>query len=495
MRWKFFLLAMAAAAMMSPAQAKLVVSKKATKNVDCEAGVCIANGHSAVLNVNDLESMLIASDVTLQSGSHAKDIQIDTALDWASTRRLTLDSFGAIDFERPVTVNGTGAVTLTTNDGGSIGALSFGAKGKLTFRDTSSSLIINGAAYVLAADIATLAADIEAQSSGNFALASDYDASPDGTYLYTPIDDLGGNFEGLGNTISHFKLIDTHTSNENTALFFSVSGSLSDLRLSKVKVKGTGRGLTAALVGDCFGTISNVEVDATVEGSFAIAVGGICGDLFGTMTGSHSSGSVTGERSGTHAGIVGGLVGYNGGSISRSYSTADVTGVKSWIAGGLVGESAATIDRSFATGAVRLDEGVRAGGLVGWGSSGSVTNSYATGFTGGNADVTVGGLIGANQSAVTNSYASGAVAAGSNSLVGGLIGNDTGTSDLTDTYWDITTSGQSHGVGNNTAYPGVTGLTTEQFQAGLPAGFDPQIWAENPSINGGLPYLLSNPQD
>ena len=85
------------------------------------------------------------------------------------------------------------------------------------------------------------------------------------------------------------------------------------------------------------------------------------------------------------------------------------------------------------------------------------------------------------------------MASGSGNAVGGFIGNDSGAMDLTDTYWDITTSGQSHGVGNDTNYPGVTGLTTEQFQAGLPAGFDSTIWAEDPNINGGLPYLLAAP--
>ena len=35
--------------------------------------------------------------------------------------------------------------------------------------------------------------------------------------------------------------------------------------------------------------------------------------------------------------------------------------------------------------------------------------------------------------------------------------------------------------------PGITGLTTAQLQSGLPAGFNPSIWAESASINGGLP--------
>jgi hypothetical protein len=31
------------------------------------------------------------------------------------------------------------------------------------------------------------------------------------------------------------------------------------------------------------------------------------------------------------------------------------------------------------------------------------------------------------------------------------------------------------------------------LEAGLPADFDPTIWGENASINGGLPYLLAIP--
>ena len=40
---------------------------------------------------------------------------------------------------------------------------------------------------------------------------------------------------------------------------------------------------------------------------------------------------------------------------------------------------------------------------------------------------------------------------------------------------------------------GAVGLTTEQFQSGLPAGFDPNVWAEDSGINGGFPYLITLP--
>ena len=48
-------------------------------------------------------------------------------------------------------------------------------------------------------------------------------------------------------------------------------------------------------------------------------------------------------------------------------------------------------------------------------------------------------------------------------------------------------------LGVATAVFEITGETTAQLQAALPSGFDPTIWAESPSINGGLPYLIANP--
>jgi hypothetical protein len=67
---------------------------------------------------------------------------------------------------------------------------------------------------------------------------------------------------------------------------------------------------------------------------------------------------------------------------------------------------------------------------------------------------------------------------------------------LTDAYWDTTTSGitnPSQGAGTPANDPGITGLTTDQLQSGLPAGFDPSVWGESANINNGMPYLLANP--
>ena len=60
-------------------------------------------------------------------------------------------------------------------------------------------------------------------------------------------------------------------------------------------------------------------------------------------------------------------------------------------------------------------------------------------------------------------------------------------------YWDTQTSGSSNASGSQSFIPGITGVTTKQLKSKLPRGFDPTIWAQSPSINSGLPYLIDNP--
>jgi hypothetical protein len=82
---------------------------------------------------------------------------------------------------------------------------------------------------------------------------------------------------------------------------------------------------------------------------------------------------------------------------------------------------------------------------------------------------------------------------GSNgSKVGGFAGllESVASSD----YWNTTTSGTDQGTGSGNV-SGITGLTSQQLQSGLPLGFDPSIWAEDKKINNGFPYLINNPPE
>jgi len=108
-----------------------------------------------------------------------------------------------------VSVTGSGGLTLTTNDGGKRGILSFGPKGNVTFANLSSKLTINGASYKLINTVRGLAKAVAKNPTANFALAKSFDASGDGTYTAAPVQTtLNGSFEGLGNTISNLTIFD-----------------------------------------------------------------------------------------------------------------------------------------------------------------------------------------------------------------------------------------------------------------------------------------------
>ncbi|ELY39005.1 carboxypeptidase regulatory-like domain-containing protein [Natronorubrum tibetense] len=116
--------------------------------------------------------------------------------------------------------------------------------------------------------------------------------------------------------------------------------------------------------------------------------------------------------------------------------------------GGIVGANYGTIARSYVTGDVHGSQ--RVGGLVGWnGYEATVSDSYATADVRG--DGAVGGLVGHNPSSNSNpgtierSYAAGEVNDGDESgSVGGLVGTG---GDVTDSYWDTQTTGQSDSSG------------------------------------------------
>jgi filamentous hemagglutinin family protein len=153
--------------------------------------------------------------------------------------------------------------------------------------------------------------------------------------------------------------------------------------------------------------------------------------------------------------LVGALVGVNEGSVSNSYATGTAAG--SGNVGGLVGENLGTVSNDYASTTVNAGRAV--GGLVGWNAAGTIEDSYATGnVTGSN---TVGGLVGFNgrNATVTLDYASGHVVG--SSAVGGLVGLNSSTGGggiVSDSYWNVTTSGRSTSAG------GGTGLTAAQMQ-------------------------------
>src|SRR6185437_14547218 len=155
--------ALAVLAGASAAEADVAISKKATANMSCSAGVCSPTAAKATLNATDLANMLAGGDVKVTTGSGATNIVVKDSFSWTSTSRLALDAMQSVEFDKPVTVAGSGAVTIATNDGGKNGEfIVLPEQGSIQFWDLSSSLIIDGQSYTLVGDIKTLAADIAA---------------------------------------------------------------------------------------------------------------------------------------------------------------------------------------------------------------------------------------------------------------------------------------------------------------------------------------------
>ena len=406
----------------------MTISTGETANIVCTAGVCTPSKKAAILNVTQLENLLASGSVKITTaGSKSSDILITAPISWASASTLTLDAYQSLTINKSISVNGSGGLTILTNDGGTGGDYSFGPKGNATFLATTNALSINGNSYTLVRNIATLASDIAAQPAGFYALASNYNASADGPYSTSPIQTtLTGIFEGLGHTISKLTISNTNDSPQNLALFIEQTGAIRDIGLLGASVSGNSAGaLVAPLVVNANGAVMR----------------------------SYATGKVTGAR-------AGGLVCIAGGSVVDSYATTRVTGA--YNSGGLAAENGGTIAQSFATGAVTGK--AHAGGLVGF-NGGLLENTYATGAVGGSTRAVFGGLVGLNQAQVTQSYSTGQVTVAGTEYQRRtyrrrwnafrqhhhfLLGRDD--------IGDITNPGQGAGVPSND--PGIAGLTT-----------------------------------
>ncbi len=483
------------------AYADVAISKKPTVNMNCSNGVCSPTASDAVLNVSDLANMLASGDVRVTTGSGATNIVVKDSVGWATTSRLTFDANQSVTIDKPVMVTGTGAVTVTTNDGGSGGDLIFDGKGNVTFWDLSSSLIVNGNSYTLVGDIATLASDIANNSTGFYALANDYDASVDGTYDEAPVTTgFTGTFEGLGHAIDKLTISGSADWVGLFRLAGGGTGTLRDVGLLHVNISGTGSGGGGALLGASEGT---TIVGCYATGSVSLSgawVGGLIGgsqsEPDGILVRSRANVSVK-APSATYAG---GLIGLSYLTVSLSSASGNVVAGNNAFAGGLAGFAGWNIAQSYATGRVSAGASSTIGGLAGEFCCGTLlSDSYATGATKSGEGSIVAGLVGIANSVdatISTSYSTGHVDVKNAAHSGGLLGEWGNGAKPDHDYWDRDTTGENNRQGcDNRNCPGHShARTTQELQAGLQAGFDPNIWGLNPNINGGLPYLIANPR-
>jgi hypothetical protein len=219
-------------ALAGAAQADVTISTKPTSNIVCDAGVCTPTAKKAVLNASELAGMLASGDVTVNTaGNLASNITVSAPLSWTSTSRLTLDAYQSVSVTKPVSVTGTGAMTITTNDGGSGGDLTFDGKGRVIFWDMASSLVINGQSFMLVKTLGNLRVAVKSNPNGAYALADNYNAQRNGVFSKAPIKELFGTLEGLGNVISNLAMKNFNHNRPRLAFIAAIAArsAISDL--------------------------------------------------------------------------------------------------------------------------------------------------------------------------------------------------------------------------------------------------------------------------
>jgi hypothetical protein len=444
----------------------IVISSAKTQNVTCSKGICSPTGKYAVLNAGDLEDLLAKSNIEVTTGngkSRAGNLTVAAGLSWKSANTLALDAYNSILVEALVAVEDKGGVSLTINDGGADGQLTFDFDkgGRISFANLSSSFIFEDTSFTLVGDIKTLASDVAANPAGDFALADNYNAKQDGAYSRSPVPTtLTGVFVGLGNTISNVTIDDTTENDPAVGLFASLMGNgartirkgqefSGALGWGKVALMALGlppdAGSSQSDAGGLVGDINDAVLDniaaekiritwgqdsrhAPAQNYYAFAGGLVGMNNSGQIINCTASGvSIKGGNAATS--LTGGLVGedYKGTISNSSASGAVSDSTANTYTGGLVGLAAGTtLQGSSSSAQIVIGGGAYGGGLVGSTAeytSVTIDSSHATGKVKGGDGSLVGGLVGNFwQGEIDSSYATGAVS-GTPVAAGGLIGS------------------------------------------------------------------------
>ena len=299
--------------------------------------------------------------------------------------------------------------------------------------------------------------DIDMSSVSNFAMIGNDSNAFQGTFL------------GNGYEIKNLKI--NNTSTKYTGLFANVNGAtIQDVGLSSVTVSANGSNAvyTGSLIGNATGLhvencyVSGGTVNVSTSCNNTSYTGGLIGYTSGSsnvINNSFSTVTVQGENTRSSNG-VGGFIGLASGTISNSYATGYVVtkSSSSWAdGGGFVSRGTANISSCYATGNVRSESnsaGSYVAGFMGWAGSGTISNSYATGF-------------------VESTY--------EGAKIGGFTGAGTGPTYVNCVY--NKDSGLANSGAGNISAAGVTGYTMAQISAagnGLPklVGNNPYIYRE-----------------
>lgn len=219
------------------------------------------------------------------------------------------------------------------------------------------------------------------------------------------------------------------------------TSEIKNLSLNGVNV--TGHESTGGLVGLNRSTIENCSVTGTVTGN-DLYTGGIAGENESDIIKSYADAMVSGT---SYVGGIAGIIPTDNGSIERSYSTGDITG-ELWV-----------------------------GGITG-GNYGDLLDSYTLANVSGEAYVA--GVSGGNFYRIIRSYAAGSISS-TNIDPSGIAAYDDGDATVTNSYWDMNTTGVA------SKSMGGTPLTTMEMKDS--ANFQNYDFESIWDIDEGYPFL------
>lgn len=415
---------------------------------------------------------------TLQSGTSGGngDIFVNDSVTWSS-HTLSLDADRNITINAPLHGSGTAGLSLAYAQRSPTGDYYINAPVDLastgTFTTWKGSLVTH---YTIVTSLGTETSSgdgtlqgMRGNLTGNYVLGKNIDATGTASWNagkgFTPIMEYNssfsggtsfqGRFDGLGHAVNNLYI---NVPSYTFVGLFGLADYVRNVSLENVDITG------GSLVGGVVGSTMN--------------------DV-GQILNVHVSGSVKATNDG-----VGGIAGANVARISFSTANVAVSGTNT--AGGIAGVNQASgiIEQSYSSGTVFANS--NAGGIVG-SSNGTLRDVYSASSTSGG--TYVGGIAGGNFGLIDRGYAVGSVSG--NSLSGGLVGrgsDSAGHGTLQNSFWNVTTTGQSGACGENSSGTcSATGLTTAQMKTSTPftaAGWDfTNIWAIDPAINNGYPYL------
>jgi hypothetical protein len=310
-----------------------------------------------------------------------------------------------------------------------------------TWKDLSDMRNHLSSYYKLANNLNLSTSDYSTYNSGNGWIPIGNDTSP-----------FSGELDGNYYNISDIYI--NRTTTEYNGLFGYLQHSVIVKNLGLNNLSINANNFTGGLVGYCDGcSLYNIHAQGNISGYDTI--GGIVGEIGyisgkGTLIRLNANITISGHD--YIGGILGDSLGY--GDVINSYSIGNISG-HDYI-GGLIGWSSG-LDLNNSYSFVNVSGTNDVGGILGYTGGGAINYVYSTGYVSG--VYTQGGLIGLNGSFPTHT-------------------------DIVDSFWDINTSGQ-------TTSNGGTGKNTTQMQTqSTYTNWDfTNIWAIDPTINEGYPYL------